>query len=72
MKGEYDEGNAIFSIYAGTGGKDAEDWVSILLRMYKRYFQKKNFKVKEISRVNGEGGIKSITMEVREREHSAF
>ncbi len=65
MEEEYDKGNAIFSIYAGTGGRDAEDWVSILLRMYKKYFQKKNFKVKEISRVNGEGGIKSITMEVK-------
>lgn len=56
---------AFFSIFAGTGGKDAEDWVSILLRMYLKFFQKKGFKVKEISRQTGEGGIKSVTLEVK-------
>jgi len=61
----YYEGNAFFSIYAGTGGKDAEDWTKILLRMYQKYFQKKGFLVKEISRTEGEGGIKSITLSVK-------
>lgn len=65
MKGKYDREDTIFSIYAGTGGKDAEDWASILLRMYKKYFQRKKFKVKEISKLQGEGGIKSVTMEIK-------
>jgi len=59
------ENAAFFSIFAGTGGKDAEDWVSILLKMYLKFFQKKGFKVKEISRQTGEGGIKSVTLEVK-------
>jgi peptide chain release factor 2 len=65
MVGKYDEKNAFISIYAGTGGRDAEDWVSILSRMYQRYLQKKNFKIKEIQRVQGEGGIKSVTYEIK-------
>lgn len=65
--GKYDDKNAFLSIYAGTGGKDAEDWVNILCRMYQRYLQKKGFKTKEIQKTLGEGGIKSITYEVRGR-----
>ena len=65
FQGKYDKENTFFSIYAGTGGKDAEDWARILLRMYQRYFQKKDFKVKEIQKVIGEGGVKSITLEIK-------
>ena len=65
FNGRYDKENAIFSIYAGTGGRDAEDWTSILLRMYKRYFENKNFVAKEIQRTMGEGGVKSVTLEVK-------
>lgn len=61
----YNENNAFLSIYAGTGGKDAEDWVSILARMYQRYLQKKSFKIKEIQKTTGEGGIKSVTYEIK-------
>jgi len=57
--------DAILSIYAGTGGKDAEDWAIILLRMYQKYLLRKGFKTKEISRIEGEGGIKSVTLEVK-------
>ncbi|HOK35269.1 MAG TPA: PCRF domain-containing protein [Candidatus Pacearchaeota archaeon] len=61
----YDDKNAFLSIYAGTGGKDAEDWVTILARMYQRYLQKKGFKIKEIQKILGEGGIKSVTYEIK-------
>ncbi len=63
--GKYDDKNAFLSIYAGTGGKDAEDWVSILCRMYQRYLQKKGLKTKEIQKISGEGGIKSVTYEIK-------
>ncbi|MCZ2846218.1 MAG: PCRF domain-containing protein [Candidatus Bathyarchaeota archaeon] len=66
MPESYEGKAAILSIYAGTGGKDAEDWVGILLRMYQRYLSRKGFKTKEISRIQGEGGIKSVTIEVRQ------
>lgn len=64
-QGTFDEKNAFLSIYAGTGGKDAEDWVTILSRMYQRYFQKKGFKIKEIQKLIGEGGIRSVTYEIK-------
>lgn len=63
--GKYDKENAFLSIYAGTGGRDAEDWVRILYRMYQRFFTRKNFQFKEIEKTRGEGGIKSITLKVK-------
>ncbi|MFH0987667.1 MAG: PCRF domain-containing protein, partial [Patescibacteria group bacterium] len=60
MQESYDKKDAILSIYAGTGGKDAEDWVAILLRMYQKYLLKKGFEIREVSRLTGEGGIKSV------------
>jgi peptide chain release factor 2 len=65
FSGRYDKNNAFFSIYAGTGGKDAEDWVSILYRMYRKFFEKMSFEAKEIEKTKGEGGIKSITLKVK-------
>jgi peptide chain release factor 2 len=65
FRGKYDKENTFFSIYAGTGGKDAEDWVKILYRMYQRFLTKKGFQIKEIDKIVGDGGIKSVTMEVK-------
>ncbi len=62
---KYDDHNAIFSIHAGAGGSDAQDWAEMLLRQYLRYCQKKGFKTEIIdSSKGGEGGIKSATVEV--------
>jgi peptide chain release factor 2 len=56
LSGKYDRGNAIVTISAGAGGQDAQDWASMLERMYQRYAQKKGFLVKEISHSFGESG----------------
>lgn len=65
LSGEYDFGNAIFSIHAGQGGTEAMDWSSMLFRMYTRYFEKKGFKWSVVDQVDGEeAGIKSIAMNV--------
>ncbi len=65
FNGAYDNYDVIFSIYAGAGGTDAQDWVSMLLRMYTRFFEKKSFKFKILDQMLGdEAGIKSVTLEV--------
>ena len=61
---KYDDHNVIMSIHAGAGGNDAQDWVSMLLRMYLRFCDRKEFKVEIIDQSKGEAGIKSVTLEV--------
>lgn len=63
--GPYDQYDAIISLYAGAGGTDAQDWASMLLRMYFRWAEKNNLKISTIEEsVGEEAGIKSITIEV--------
>lgn len=66
MSKKYDDHNAIFSIHAGAGGTDAQDWAEILLRMFLRYCEKKRLKAEIIEQSKGsEAGIKSVTVHVR-------
>lgn len=65
MSKQYDDHNAIFSIHAGAGGTDAQDWAEMLLRMFLRYCEKKNLKAEIIDQSKGgEAGIKSVTVSV--------
>lgn len=65
FSGKHDRNSAIISIHAGTGGTEAQDWAEMLLRMYLRFCQKKNFETKIIDETKGqEAGIKSVTFEV--------
>ena len=66
LKGEYDKSDAILSLHAGAGGTEAQDWVSMLFRMYKMYCEKAGYSVEVLDRLDGdEAGIKSITFVVR-------
>ncbi len=65
MSKQYDDHNAIFSIHAGAGGTDAQDWAEILLRQYLRYCERKHLKAEIIDQSRGgEAGIKSVTVQV--------
>ena len=62
---ENDPRNAILSVNAGAGGTEAQDWVEMLLRMYLRWCETKNFKVQMVDLQGGdEAGIKSTTLTV--------
>jgi len=65
LSGEYDESSAILSIHAGAGGTDAQDWAEMLLRMYLRWIERRNFNSRIIETSDGEeAGLKSATVMV--------
>jgi peptide chain release factor 2 len=63
--GEYDAGDTVVTIHAGTGGTDAQDWTEILLRMYLRWAQQRGLKAELLEASPGEeAGLKSATFTV--------
>lgn len=63
LSGEYDACNAIVSLHPGAGGTEAQDWASMLYRMYTRWAEKHGFGVKLFDWLDGdEAGLKSATM----------
>jgi peptide chain release factor 2 len=65
LSGANDSKNCFFSIHAGAGGTESCDWVSMLLRMYTRYFDRNGYKYQELDLTAGEeAGIRSIQLEV--------
>ena len=63
LNGKYDVNNAVLSINAGTGGLDAQDCAQMILRMYLRWADQNNFKVKTLDMISDpEAGIKSVTL----------
>ncbi len=65
LSGEFDHNNALLSINAGAGGTESCDWASMLLRMYTRWADDKQFKVNMIDVLPGEeAGIKNVTLRI--------
>jgi peptide chain release factor 2 len=65
FSGEMDANNAFIEIQAGSGGTEAQDWASMLLRMYLRYCERKGFKVEILEQSDGEvAGIKGASLKV--------
>ncbi|MFC1692027.1 peptide chain release factor 2 [Candidatus Latescibacterota bacterium] len=66
LGGPDDNKNAIVSINSGAGGTESQDWAQMLLRMYLRWIERKDFDYKELDVQPGqEAGIKSVTILVK-------
>lgn len=63
---KYDHNNVILSIHAGQGGKEAQDWASMLMRMYLRWAEKNGFKAHILDLLGGDipCSVKSCTIEI--------
>lgn len=60
-----DPNNCFIDIQAGSGGTEAQDWASMLLRMYLRYAERKGFQVEVLEQSDGEvAGIKGASLKV--------
>ncbi len=71
LSGEYDANNAILEIHPGAGGTEAQDWGTMLLRMYLRWADQHDFEVETANYEAGEeAGIKSVTLLIK--GHNAF
>ena len=65
FSGEMDANNAYLEIQSGSGGTEAQDWASMLLRMYLRWIEAKGFKAEVLEVSDGEvAGIKGATIHV--------
>jgi peptide chain release factor 2 len=65
LNDKYDHNDALFSIHAGAGGTEAQDWAQMLQRMYMRWAEANGYSFNVIDSLPGEeAGIKSATIEI--------
>ncbi|MBI5879965.1 MAG: peptide chain release factor 2 [Chloroflexi bacterium] len=65
LSGSHDRNSAILAIHAGAGGTESQDWAAMLLRMFTRWAERKDFRVGLVDETPGEeAGIKSVTLEI--------
>ena len=65
LTGNYDANNAILTFHAGAGGTEAQDWASMLYRMYNMWADRHGYKVRVMDYLDGdEAGLKSATVMV--------
>ncbi len=65
LQKDEDQLGAILKINSGAGGTESNDWASMLLRMYLRWAERNNYKVKELDfQAGDEVGVKSVTLEI--------
>ena len=63
---QYDSYPAVVTLHPGAGGTESHDWAEMLLRMYKKWLDKKRFKYRIIDYLPGEeAGLKSVTMTIK-------
>lgn len=67
----YDANNAILELHPGAGGTESQDFASMLLRMYQRWAEEKNYSVETLNYLPGdEAGVKSVTLLIK--GHNAY
>jgi peptide chain release factor 2 len=65
LNGPLDKNNCIFTINAGAGGTEAQDWAEMLSRMYGRWFDSRGWKWEVTDALEGDSaGLKSVTFRV--------
>lgn len=63
LTGPYDRGDAIVAFHPGAGGTESQDWAAMLLRMYRRWAERRALQVELLDFLEGEeAGIKSATV----------
>ncbi len=65
LSGKYDKNDCFLSVHAGAGGTEACDWAQMLMRMYMRWCERNGYKVEIVDLLEAEGGVKSVTMQVK-------
>ncbi len=66
LSGKHDHRDCFVSIQAGDGGNDADDWATMLDRMYISWWEKQGWKVEQLALVHGsEVGISSVTYHIK-------
>lgn len=72
LSGQYDQGGAVVEITAGAGGREAEDWVAMLSRMYRRYADQQGWSSTILDQSFGESGgpdgrvgLKAVVIEIK-------
>jgi len=65
LRNDEDILSAIVKLNSGAGGTESLDWTEMLMRMYIRWAEKNNYKVRELNYLPGdEAGVKTVTLEI--------
>jgi len=73
LSDEYDDRDAILTLHAGAGGTESQDWAEMLLRMYLRWAERREYHTEVLDTSPGEeAGIKSATIEVKGKYAYAY
>ena len=71
LSGEADQNDTYLEIHSGSGGTESQDWAQMMLRMYRRWAERRGYKVDLIEESVGEqAGIKSATLQIK--GHNAY
>ncbi|MEX0843543.1 MAG: peptide chain release factor 2, partial [Gemmatimonadota bacterium] len=66
LQGENDHRNALLTVHAGAGGTESQDWAEMLLRMYRRWAERRGYEITLLDIQPGEeAGIKGATLEIK-------